>query len=77
MGHALAIREKGVDNDFSIPFKYDFLQTNLFAKAIALLPARASTSSTDGGKAILSDRAPMTLPSWSLITTPRPAAPSS
>ena len=64
-GHALAICDKGVDYDFSIPFKYDFL------------PASASTSSTNRGKAILSDSAPTTLPSWSLITTPRPAAPSS
>ena len=44
------------------------------AKDIALRQAKASTSSTDGGKAILSESAPMTLPSWSLITTPRPAA---
>lgn len=47
------------------------------ANKITFLPARASTSSTDGGKAILSDSAPMTPPSWSLITTPRLAAPSS
>ena len=48
-----------------------------WANKIALLPARASTSSTDGGKAILSDSAPITLPSWSLITTPRSTDPSS
>lgn len=30
-----------------------------------------------GVKAILSERAPITFPSWSLITTPMPATPSS
>ena len=50
---------------------------NSLANRIALLHARASTSSTNGSKAILSKIAQITFPSWSLITTPIPAAPSS
>ena len=49
---------------------------NSLANRIALLHARDSTSSTDGSKAILSKIAPITFPSWSLVTTPTLVAPS-
>ena len=43
------------------------------AKIIPLRQARASTSSTEGGRGIFSNKAPMTKPSESLMTTPIPA----
>ena len=43
------------------------------ANVIALRQARASTSSTEGGRGIFSDKAPITKPCESLMTTPIPA----
>ena len=55
------------------PSKTTWCKPNSIAKTIALLQARASTSSTEGGKFILSDRAPTTFPIAFLVTTPMPA----
>ena len=59
------------------PSKTTSCSPSSMEKEIAFLQARASTSSTVDGRVMRSDRAAITIPSESLITTPMPPMPVS
>ena len=59
------------------PSKTTSCSPSSMEKEIAFLQARASTSSTVDGRVMRSDRAAITIPSESRITTPMPAVPVS